>query len=64
MTEKDFWLFLENALKKGRSVLFEGHDKLPTQEALNALREYNKTPDEALKYIAHFALEECEWWNK
>ena len=36
----------------------------PSKEALRALAAYNKNPDKALKYTAHFALEECEWWNE
>jgi len=36
----------------------------PSREALNALKEYNKRPDKKLKYTAHFALQECEWWNE
>ena len=121
MTEKEFWIFFNRSLEKGRvsqvcgytdsdnklvqsagqyfgghSVLFEGHDRItkdiivemgelimapgvslrakeimlmtlahhPSKEALRALAEYNKNPDKALKYIAHFALEECGWWNE
>ena len=36
----------------------------PSQEALWALARYNKDPDKDLEYIAHFALEECGWWNE
>ena len=36
----------------------------PTREALEALRKCNENPDKALKYIAHFALQECKWWNE
>jgi hypothetical protein len=121
MTEKEFWIFLNRALARGRvpqmsgyinsddkvvntageyfgghSVLFEGHDRLdkkiilemtalvldsdttlrakeaiimilahhPSKEALTGLKEYNKNPDKGLEYTAHFALQECEWWNE
>ena len=33
-------------------------------EALSALKEYNKNPDEGLKFFAQFALDECEMWNE
>ena len=36
----------------------------PSKEAFRALTIYNKNPDKELKYTAHFALEECEWWNE
>lgn len=36
----------------------------PSKEALQALTKYNKNPDKGLEYTAHFALEECEWWNE
>ena len=36
----------------------------PTKEALRALKTYNQNPDKELRYTAHFALEECEWWNE
>ena len=36
----------------------------PTKQALDALKNYNENPDKALKYIARFALQECEWWNE
>ena len=36
----------------------------PSKEALWALTEYNKNPDKGLECMAHFALEECEWWNE
>jgi len=121
MTEKEFWLFLNNALSKGRvpqisgsidcddpqlqkasqyigghSILPEGYDKIPTgtilkmgelllcgkasiptkeailmilahhptKEALDILKEYNKHPDKELRYVAQFALDECEMWNE
>ena len=121
VTEKEFWVFWNKSLAKGRipqissymdsdnklgasvgeyfgghSILFEGHSKLandvimkigklilysevtlqakeaalmilahhPSQEALQALTIYNKNPDKGLEHTAHFALEECEWWNE
>ena len=36
----------------------------PSKEALRALTEYNKNPDKSLECTAHFALEECGWWNE
>ncbi|OGW77271.1 MAG: hypothetical protein A3I73_05925 [Omnitrophica bacterium RIFCSPLOWO2_02_FULL_45_16] len=36
----------------------------PSKEALWALTKYNKNPDKGLEYTAHFALQECEWWNE
>jgi len=36
----------------------------PSKEALQALVKYNKNPDNGLEYTAHFALQECEWWNE
>ena len=121
MTEKEFWMFLDRSLARGRvpqmsgyidsankltpgvgdyfaghSILFEGHDRLakdviiemgklilvpevtlkakeailmilahhPSKEALHALAVYNRYPDKGLEYTAHFALEECGWWNE
>ena len=34
------------------------------KEALDALKEYSKKPDEALKDLLPFAIEECEMWNE
>jgi len=28
------------------------------------LAKYNMNPDKGLEYTAHFALEECGWWNE
>ena len=34
-----------------------------SRTALNILKEYNRAPDEELRYFAKFALDECECWN-
>ena len=36
----------------------------PSKEALEALAKYSMNPDKGLEYTAHFALEECGWWNE
>jgi len=35
----------------------------PTRKALNVLREYNRKPDEELKFFSRLALDECRMWN-
>ena len=35
-----------------------------SKEALNALKAYNKNPDEELTIFAELALQECEMWNE
>ena len=34
-----------------------------SKTALNVLKEYNRAPDEDLRYFAKFALDECKCWN-
>ena len=121
MTEKEFWLFLEDALERGResqisftrdsdipelreqgryigghSLLPKDYDKISkdkivemgelllgrkvkrstkeavmmilahhgSDEALKALKKYNKKPDKGLEIYAELALQECEMWNE
>ena len=35
-----------------------------SDEALSALKEYNKNPDKELRIFAELALDECEMWNE
>ncbi|MCK4851787.1 MAG: hypothetical protein KAS86_01625 [Candidatus Omnitrophica bacterium] len=34
-----------------------------SKTALNVLKEYNRDPDEDLRYFAKLALDECKCWN-
>ncbi len=57
-------LFNKDVSLKAKQVIIMTLAHKESSEAVNALKEYNKSPDEELKYFAHFALQECQWWNE
>lgn len=62
MTEKEFWIFLNGTLAKGRTP--QVSQVTDCKEALSVLKTYNENPGEELRFFAQFALEEGEMWNE
>ena len=54
-------VLLGKRIKKGGSMMTEKEFWVFLS---SPLAKYNMNPDKGLEYTAHFALEECGWWNE